>query len=186
MRSHPKFINKFVSENMIKGLDDDEVDFLDLVDRTKMQVERQHNLEEARELQEYRQQVASLQEKNLDKRLQSEILSKKPKVSPLTNRNSQKKILTGVVVKKRKLSDESSVNIVNCTNNDNHTVETKVNSKQNTTGNDQGLKCIGILPGMGVYRDTSDSEESTDSDVCDKVEYDLLGRKIDATKKPVH
>lgn len=161
---------------MIKGLDDDEVDFLDLVDRTKMQVERQQNLEEARELQEYRRQVANLQEKNLDKRLHAEILSKKPKVTPPSNKNSQKKIMSGIVVRKRKLSEDDLSN--------NKEIPTKKNAESNEeTCKVQGLQCIGILPGLGVYPDTSDSEESTDGEMGNKVEYDLLGRKIESQKK---
>lgn len=51
---------------MIKGLDDDEVEFLDLVDKNKMNAERKAQLEEAKEMNEFRQQVASLQEKRMD------------------------------------------------------------------------------------------------------------------------
>lgn len=36
----------FVSENLIRGLDDDEVDFLEFVDRTKMTVEKKKLIEE--------------------------------------------------------------------------------------------------------------------------------------------
>lgn len=51
---------------MIKGLDDDEVEFLDLVDKNKMNAERKAQLEEAKEMNEFRQKVASLQEKRMD------------------------------------------------------------------------------------------------------------------------
>lgn len=58
---------------MIKGLDDDEVEFLDLVDRQKIEEERKKLLEEARELAEFRSKVASLQEENVVQRIQAEI-----------------------------------------------------------------------------------------------------------------
>lgn len=51
---------------MIKGLDDDEVEFLDLVDKNKMNAERKAQLEEAKEMNEFRQKVASLQGKRMD------------------------------------------------------------------------------------------------------------------------
>lgn len=84
---------------MIKGLDDDEIEFLDLVDRTKLAADRKKTIEEEIELNDYRNRVASLQEKNLDQKLQSEINTLKPK--PVSNnRSSQTKLLKGVVVKK--------------------------------------------------------------------------------------
>lgn len=69
------------SENMIKGLDDDEVDFLDLVDRTKMEEERKKAVEEAREIADFRNRVATLQEQGLEQRIQQEIRQQPLKVS---------------------------------------------------------------------------------------------------------
>lgn len=49
----------------------------------------------------------------------------------------------------------------------------------NTVG---AMRCIGILPGMGVYPDSSDSEQSSDTDTeladSSSAAYDLLGRKM--------
>ena len=58
---------------MIKGLDDDEVEFLDLVDRTKMEEERKKNIEEEKEMRDFKAKVASLQEKTLDEKLRQEL-----------------------------------------------------------------------------------------------------------------
>lgn len=58
---------------MIKGLDDDEVEFLDLVDRTKLEQERLKTLEEAREIRDFRDAVATLQERSLEDRINTEI-----------------------------------------------------------------------------------------------------------------
>lgn len=48
-----------------------------------------------------------------------------------------------------------------------------------------GLKCIGILPGLGTYEDSSDSDCSSDTDQeaepCPS-KYDILGRKIKQMK----
>lgn len=45
--------------------------------------------------------------------------------------------------------------------------------------NDGALKCIGILPGLGGYKESSDSEKSTDTDDdYDFSNFDWVGRKI--------
>lgn len=75
---------------MIKGLDDDEVEFLDLVDRTKLAADRKKEIEEEQELRDYRNRVSILQEKSIDERLQADIVVSKPKVSIASNLNQQK------------------------------------------------------------------------------------------------
>lgn len=52
---------------MIRGLDDDEVDFLDVIDKAKLDAERKQQLEEKNEMKDFREKVATLQEQNLDK-----------------------------------------------------------------------------------------------------------------------
>lgn len=51
---------------------------------------------------------------------------------------------------------------------------------QNGDSTSVGLRCIGILPGLGLYPDSSDSEQSSDTDqeLASSSSYDLLGRKI--------
>ncbi|XP_076659375.1 PSME3-interacting protein isoform X2 [Halictus rubicundus] len=111
-------------KNMIKGLDDDEVEFLDLVDRTKLEEERKKNLEEEKEIRDFKAAVASLQEKSLNDKLKQEL--KNPQIANKNvssgSRTSQLKLLAGVVVKrsekqkqgettrgvKRKLSSDES------------------------------------------------------------------------------
>lgn len=68
---------------MIKGLDDDEVEFLDLVDRTKMEEERKKNLEEEKEMRDFKAAVASLQEQKLNEKLKQEL-----KNPPISNKNA--------------------------------------------------------------------------------------------------
>lgn len=67
---------------MIKGLDDDEVEFLDLVDRTKLEEERKKNLEEEKEMRDFKAAVASLQEKSLNEKLKQEL-----KTPQMANKN---------------------------------------------------------------------------------------------------
>lgn len=48
-------------------MDDDEINFLDIVDKAKLNAERQQAMQEYSELSEFRQRVASLQEQTVDK-----------------------------------------------------------------------------------------------------------------------
>lgn len=55
-----------------------------------------------------------------------------------------------------------------------------------TMSNISGMKCIGILPGLGSYEDSSDSDCSSDTDQepePNRSKYDLLGRKIEEIEK---
>lgn len=65
-------------------------------------------------------------------------------------------------------------------------VENKNSCVSNTMINHTGgMKCIGILPGLGSYDDSSDSDCSSDTDQdpeLNQSKYDLLGRKIEAPK----
>lgn len=70
---HCTFFIHIVVENMIKGLDDDEIEFLDMVDRTKMEEEKRLMKEEAKELQEFRNKVAALKEQSLTKKIEEEV-----------------------------------------------------------------------------------------------------------------
>ncbi|XP_058793373.1 PSME3-interacting protein [Phymastichus coffea] len=187
-------------KNMIKGLDDDEVEFLDLVDRTKIEEERKKNLEEEKEMREFKAKVASLQEKSLDERLKQELRS--PQISSRsTTRSSQIKLVAGIVKKstktesstspqgiKRKLSDsdENSKD-----KKEQITPEEKTKGTISTTtirnSSSEGaeitgaLKCIGILPGLGCYDNSTDSDSSSDSEpetVCKKKKLDIIGRPI--------
>lgn len=45
----------------------------------------------------------------------------------------------------------------------------------------KNMQCIGILPGLGFYANSSDSEYSSDTDEehdKKKMKYDILGRQI--------
>ncbi|XP_011148089.1 protein FAM192A isoform X2 [Harpegnathos saltator] len=188
-------------KNMIKGLDDDEVEFLDLVDRTKLEEERKKNLEEEKEMRDFKDAVALLQEKKLSEKLKQEL--KNPAASSKntfcgSSRPSQLKLLAGVIVKrsdkqkqketskgiKRKLS--TSDNDIDTTKKEE--IDTSCEQAKNMpkrVNSDCGLKCIGILPGLGTYEDSSDSDCSSDTDEETEpcpCKYDMLGRRIKQSK----
>lgn len=190
-------------KNLIKGLDDDEIEFLDLVDRTKLAADRKKEIEEEQELKDYRNRVAILQEKSAKERLQAEkIVNSKPKHSGSKNLNQQK-LLTGVVVKKtsvkRKMEPSS-----NETSEEDKKKETSNSKQQKMEKPEQGdsnsvncdnsgsnqctkvinppaFKCVAILPGLGSYEDSSSDENSSDSESSEidtsGSSTDLLGRK---------
>lgn len=187
-------------ENLVRGLDDDEVDFLEIVDKAKMNAERKQKIDEQNELDEFRQRVRSMQENAIDQKINAEIIKTKPK-SIVTNSNiqksSQKLILSGIVRKRK--TDEAAKDPKSSENNllsgndskklktgtkqeeeSNEKNEKKSNVSPESTSLDKGaLKCIGILPGIGRYKESSDSDKSTDTDdEYDFSEYDWMGRKI--------
>lgn len=160
---------------MIKGLDDDEIEFLDLVDRTKLAADRRKTLEEEKELNDYRNRVATLQEKALQDKLQVTVA--RPKVTT-NGKTSQTKLLMGAVVKKtapqkRKSTDrddeKSAVKQAKVCDSSESDCKKGVNGE---------LKCIGVLPGIGPYTDSS-SEDSSESEVeISPSKVDLIGRRI--------
>ncbi|XP_018797168.1 PREDICTED: protein FAM192A isoform X1 [Bactrocera latifrons] len=172
-------------KNLIRGLDDDEVQFLELVDQNKIDAEKKQIQEERKELQEFRDRVATLQEETADKKLQSEIKTGKVAKLPTTTtaaRPSQKSLLgVGIKRKNGEIAGSSNAKIgKDCAT----TNTTKLNTLTsiNTDKFDKGqLKCVAILPGIGPYTESSDSElssgseEEPENDISAK--YDLMGRK---------
>ncbi|KAJ9578014.1 hypothetical protein L9F63_025127, partial [Diploptera punctata] len=189
-------------KNMIKGLDDDEVEFLDLVDRSKLEQERRKCAEEAREIKDFRDAVATLQEKSLEERINTEIRSRPPPPTGATSgRNSQTRLLAGAVVRKRPAETSQSSDDKKSRMDDKVSmVEKSSESSEDTTRKRKdredeeahngdvvgvGMRCIGILPGLGLYPDSSDSEQSSDTDqeLVSSIGYDLLGRKVSRQSK---
>ncbi|XP_011494978.1 PREDICTED: protein FAM192A [Ceratosolen solmsi marchali] len=176
---------------MIKGLDDDEIEFLDLVDRTKIEEERKKNLEDEKEMKDFKAAVASLQEKSIDERLKQEL--KQPhsnnKSTASGNKNSQLRLLAGVIVKKSIKTENKFINSMQGTKRrlsevENSITENKLDDSQCFVKNPQletgALKCIAILPGLGSYDNSSDSECSSDEQEseCKQIKLDILGRQI--------
>ncbi|CAH2097880.1 unnamed protein product [Euphydryas editha] len=175
-------------KNMIRGLDDDEVGFLDLVERTKAEVAQQISIEEKKEMQEFRERVSSLAESEELTRLRAQLA---PARSTQTNAQTQKNKLQGVVVRKRKASemeaDKQEKDKGSTPPKNGVVVQNKADpSARPPPGETRGaLHCVGVLPGLGHYRSdtSSDSDDSSDSDSTDKccVKRDLLGRRPEQT-----
>ncbi|XP_017049864.1 PSME3-interacting protein [Drosophila ficusphila] len=181
-------------KNLIRGLDDDEVHFLELVDAHKMNAERQQMRDEELELEDFRNRVEKLQEESVDKKLQAELKTTAKSGGASAGRSTQKSLLGQGI--KRKNGEQPTTSKV-AKNAEGEVPQTTAeeavkespvkttNTTLTTNKYDQGaLKCIAVLPGIGSYTESSDSEASTDEeepDLCSKT--DLCGRKIPKKKQ---
>ncbi|KAI5694215.1 hypothetical protein M8J76_012543 [Diaphorina citri] len=184
-------------KNMIKGLDDDEVEFLDLVDKSKFEEEKRKYLEESKELNEFRRRRECLEEENLEQRIKNEIKSSKPSLNSSSSNkiSSQSKLLAGALVKKsspplsnnsekgtkRKLEDEDdqesgAKKTERHSSDDSSSTRPAVTPAILSTGS-PAIQCVAILPGIGDYDQSSDSDGSS-SDFDTDPQLDLCGRKI--------
>lgn len=87
-------------KNMVKGLDDDEVEFLEMVDRSKMAEEKKKENEEQKELQRFRDKVASLERQNASHRIQEPSIPVVNNYKNLSSKPSQRKLLAAAIKKK--------------------------------------------------------------------------------------
>ncbi|XP_023348797.1 protein FAM192A [Eurytemora carolleeae] len=94
-------------KNQFRGLDDEEVDFLDKIDDIRTEAERKLMMEEKMELEEYQRKQNKIREQELENRLRHEI--KGPDIKRAAKagagRSKQQMLLMGVV--KRKSSESS-------------------------------------------------------------------------------
>ncbi|KAI4467143.1 nefa-interacting nuclear protein nip30 [Holotrichia oblita] len=144
-------------KNMIKGLDDDEIEFLDLVDRTKCRC----------------QKTGGRKRKSSEMEDKDDVNDKNKEAGENCPLNVGDSNISSAVDNGEKINNTTG-------KGDSDT------SKKDGKVSNAGLTCIGILPGLGCYDDSS-SEASSDSDqeeeeIADKsnqkVQIDLLGRKI--------
>uniref|UniRef100_A0A2H1W6B3 SFRICE_020848 n=1 Tax=Spodoptera frugiperda TaxID=7108 RepID=A0A2H1W6B3_SPOFR len=172
-------------KNMIRGLDDDEVGFLDLVERSKAKAAQQISIEEQREMQEFRERVSNLAESEELTRLRAQLAPARNTQTTSQGQNTQKNKLQGVVVRKRKASElDGEKQEKESPPPKSNGIVTNTNDSQN--GNAAGaedcvLRCVGVLPGLGHYDtdSTSDTDDSSDHDSNDKccAKRDMLGRR---------
>ncbi|XP_050356225.1 PSME3-interacting protein [Nymphalis io] len=181
LKKEAEFEEAHKLKNMIRGLDDDEVGFLDLVERTKAEVAQQISIEEKKEMQEFRERVSNLAESEELTRLRAQLA---PARSTQTTAQAQKNKLQGVVVRKRKASDMDGDKEKGSPPPKNGVVHHNNSADQNglsSPGETLGaLRCVGVLPGLGHYdTDTSSDTDSSDNDSTDKccLKRDLLGRR---------
>lgn len=153
---------------MIRGLDDDDVDHLHEVDTRKVQEERRQKDEELKELNDYRQRVAELQEMSADQKLVQLASLKRKLTEPSQSRStSQKNLLSSVVKRKAQATSQLQP------------------PEKVVVIQPSAMKLLAVLPGIGDYQSSDDDSEGS-SDELDEIVYgktDLTGRPMIKKKK---
>ncbi|NXL66946.1 F192A protein, partial [Chordeiles acutipennis] len=153
-------------ENMVRGLDEDETHFLDEVSRQQELLEKQRREEELKELNDTLAKVGV----SMDPKKETE---KKLPMKSVENKNkfSQAKLLAGAVKHRSSDGGNSVKRLKLDTDHDEKNQEkpSGVSLGSSSVGGStvhcpSAAVCIGILPGLGAYSGSSDSESSSDSE----------------------
>lgn len=156
-------------KNLIKGLDNDEIEFLNVIDSNKAQLENRKYQEELLALEEYKRGVVHLNTEEQDRKLlefKRELfqLHKNKLENQSKSKKSQSDLLSGVIKRKGKDAPVISKKAkLDSTNKEGENISSETSQLLPT------IKCIGILPGIGNYDDNSDSDDSdreSDEDDC--------------------
>lgn len=181
-------------KHLIRGLDNDEVSFLEMIDNTKLELETQIWQEEMKEIDEFKKAVAHLSQEEQHNRLKefkNEIKIRNDKKNDNNKFSKTKKSQSELLAKaiKRKSHEPNSDSKKLKTSE----TETETKSEEKTTESSETLKtqdenessksseptikCIGILPGLGNYMsdDSSDSDNSSES-LSEDNDFNLIVR----------
>jgi len=159
-------------KNQIRGLNDEEVDFLDKVDDFRSEWEKKRIDEDKKELEEYQKKQSELMEKQLEERLRKERkIPEVRKVAGLSSgKTSQLKLLAGAVKRKTDTAKDPAE------------VKKKKEKEEEKEKEEAGerLDCVSVterqssvgsagsggLLGLGDYGSDSDSDSEQDSSNC--------------------
>lgn len=193
-KKQEEFEEQFKFRNMVRGLDEDETNFLDEVSRQQCLVEKQRRDEEKQELLEYRSAIVKQASTENRKEPEKKAAPKHPGTEQKTSHLSQAHLLAGAV--KRRSSSQSSdsskkqkVEITTTAkattgNGERHTEQedgaggggaggaedqqrtppAPLCSSQSKLHLPSAAVCVGVLPGLWVYSGSSDSDSSSDSE----------------------
>lgn len=167
-KKQQEYEEQFKFKNMVRGLDDDETNFLDEVSRKQELVERQRHEEEMKEINEFRNARTMAASSTDNKKRDTD---KKPPAKSLDGKSkfSQSKLLAGAV-RHRSNSEGTSAKKLKLEQDHDKLKETHSGALGSGTSSGSHLHCppasvcIGILPGLGEYSGSSDSESSSDSE----------------------
>ncbi|XP_057286422.1 PSME3-interacting protein isoform X1 [Pezoporus wallicus] len=173
-KKQQEFEEQFKFKNMVRGLDEDETHFLDEVSRQQELLEKQRREEELKELNEYRISLTKVGV-SMDPKKETE---KKLPMKSVENKNkfSQAKLLAGAVKHRSSDGGNSVKRLKLDTDHDEKNQGTSLSEKPScvplgsssaggsTVHCPSAAVCIGILPGLGAYSGSSDSESSSDSE----------------------
>lgn len=161
-------------KNWVKGLENDEIEFLQEVDNQKAEMESLKYQEEFLAIEEYKQGVAHLNSEEQDTKLfefKRELFQKLKTKSPNKNSDnktaprSQAQLLSGSIKRKMTNSETNDSKTMKKTTESDAASTSKVVGSVQYRLNVPTIHCIGKLPGLGCYDDNSDSCDSDrDSD----------------------
>ncbi|XP_072551892.1 PSME3-interacting protein isoform X2 [Salminus brasiliensis] len=183
-KKQEEFEEQFKFKNMVKGLDEDESNFLDEVSRQQSLVEKQRRDEDHQEIQEYRSALKKLAAGESQKKEPEKRAGPKPPEHK-TSHLSQAHLLAGAVKrrsssqssessKKQKVEETTTTTAAAAAGNGSQTEQETGEQKQVPRAEvarggklhlPSAAVCVGILPGLGAYSGSSDSESSSDSEV---------------------
>ncbi|XP_077983336.1 PSME3-interacting protein-like [Glandiceps talaboti] len=179
-KKQEEFEEKFKFKNMIyKGLDDGEAEFLDHVSDRQIQIQKERMTEEKEILKEYKESVSALTQDKVN--TTPKPADKKPIIG---GKKSQMALLAGAVKRKRSSSDDipdkktkssekptdgkqqETSDIQKPENTAKEGSTASATTQSTSTQKSPTATYIGVLPGLGVYSESSDSDSSSsDSEI---------------------
>lgn len=170
-KKQSEFEEQFKFKNMVRGLDEDETSYLDEVSRQRLLIEKQRREEDDKELKECRSARTKLTTSVESKKDQEKKMAAKP--AETKNKFSQAKLLAGAVKRKSSTSSEMvKKQKVDNVEGSGQADDVSRDQKQFYSSgaaiqHPSASVCVGILPGLGAYSGSSDSdaESSSDSDI---------------------
>nr|XP_033799652.1 PSME3-interacting protein [Geotrypetes seraphini]XP_033799653.1 PSME3-interacting protein [Geotrypetes seraphini] len=167
-----EYEEQFKFKNMIRGLDEDETNFLDEVSRKQQLIEQQRRDEEIKELNELNEYRSALAKADASTDIKKESERKTAMIAVENkDRFSQAKLLAGAVKHRssentnrgKKLKLDADCDRKHKENSSHDHLESSSMSGAVVYCPSASV-CIGILPGLGAYSGSSDSESSSDSE----------------------
>ena len=170
-------------KNMIKGLDNEEISFLEMIDNNKIQIETQRIKEEVEAIDEFKRAVSHLNNEEQEKRLnqfKKEFFAKNTPNESTSNKavkKSSQSALMANLVRKRTKSENNEEISPKKLKSEQKSEKNDYNLSENSDKSEMTVKCIGVLPGLGLYAsDSSDSEDSSNSDNERAIDFNLIVR----------
>ncbi|KAJ6220462.1 hypothetical protein RDWZM_006274 [Blomia tropicalis] len=173
MKKQEEFEESKKLKNLIKGLDNDEIEFLHAIDNSRVEMENKKYQEELLAIEECKREMTNLSADEQEKRLlefKRELFQNRNKsVTGQTKRKaSQAELLSKMIKRKpnannQSLEDKTTLN----TSDKLNSYQSNSNSKQavieDSLNKTESLK-KGVLPGISSYGDYSSSEDDDHND----------------------
>ncbi|KAM4614474.1 PSME3-interacting protein [Discoglossus pictus] len=166
-KKQQEYEEQFKFKNMVRGLDEEETNFLDEVSRKQDLIEKQRRAEERKELDEFRNARTMVATNTDNKKKETD---KKSAVKTVeTKKLSQSKLLAGAI-RHRSNSESSSAKKLKLEQEHDKFKEGHSGPVGSSSSSGSLLHCpsasvcVGILPGLGAYSGSSDSESSSDGE----------------------